>query len=95
MKKAGIDFRFHYPHRRFNRQVGEWSGGAFHVTTGEPMEQAAYEAACLDWLPSQEEADYVKSLMKPVYEAGKFANWIAPPLRGINGQSVDFEYVKL
>ena len=93
--KAGIDFRFHYPHRRFNRQVGEWSGGAFHVTTGEPMEQAAYDAACLDWLPSQEEADYVKSLMKPVYEAGKFANWIAPPLRGINGQSVDFEYVKL
>ena len=44
---------------------------------------------------SQEEADYVKSLMKPVYEPGKFANWIAPPLRGINGQSVDFEYVKL
>ncbi len=33
--------------------------------------------------------------MVQVTEKGKFANWIAPPLRGINGQDVDFEYVKL
>jgi benzoyl-CoA 2,3-dioxygenase component B len=33
--------------------------------------------------------------MYPVTEAGKFANWIAPPPRGINGQPVDFEYVRL
>ena len=29
-----------------------------------------------------------------VYEPGAFANWIAPPRRGINGQPIDFEYVK-
>jgi benzoyl-CoA 2,3-dioxygenase component B len=33
--------------------------------------------------------------MTPVTEPGKFAGWIAPPSRGINGQPVDFEYVKL
>lgn len=94
-QKAGIDFEFKYPHRRFNRKVGEWANGRFHVETGEPMDEAAYDAVIGDWLPSQEEADYVKSLMVPVTETGKFANWVAPPLRGINSQPVDFEYVKL
>ena len=93
--KAGVDFQFTYPHRRFNRTVGEWAGGCFHVHTGEVMSKDAFEAACQDWLPSQAEADYVRSLMKPCTEPGKFANWIAPPLRGINSQPVDFEYVKL
>jgi benzoyl-CoA 2,3-dioxygenase component B len=27
-------------------------------------------------------------------EPGKFANWIAPPLRGINSKPLDFEYVR-
>jgi benzoyl-CoA 2,3-epoxidase subunit B len=30
----------------------------------------------------------------PVYEPGKFANYIAPPQRGINRQPIDFEYVR-
>jgi benzoyl-CoA 2,3-dioxygenase component B len=25
---------------------------------------------------------------------GQFANWIAPPARGINSRPVDFEYVR-
>jgi benzoyl-CoA 2,3-epoxidase subunit B len=29
-----------------------------------------------------------------VVEPGKFANWIAPPRRGIKSQSLDFEYVR-
>jgi benzoyl-CoA 2,3-dioxygenase component B len=33
--------------------------------------------------------------MQPVTEPGKFANWIAPPSRGINGQPVQYEYVRL
>jgi benzoyl-CoA 2,3-dioxygenase component B len=31
---------------------------------------------------------------KPVFETGKFANWIAPPKKGINHKPVDFEYVR-
>ncbi|MFT6108852.1 MAG: benzoyl-CoA 2,3-dioxygenase component B [Planctomycetota bacterium] len=94
-EKAGIDFRFTYPNRRFNRKVGEWSSGYFHPITGDVMTKEAYETAALDWLPSLKETDYVKSLMVAVTAPGKFANWICPPLRGINGQDVDFEYVKL
>jgi benzoyl-CoA 2,3-dioxygenase component B len=30
-----------------------------------------------------------------VTEVARFANWIAPPARGINGRPVDFEYVRL
>ncbi len=29
-----------------------------------------------------------------VVEPGKFANWIAPPRRGINQKPLDFEYVR-
>ena len=29
-----------------------------------------------------------------VVEPGKFANWIAPPVLGINRQPVEFEYVR-
>jgi benzoyl-CoA 2,3-dioxygenase component B len=32
--------------------------------------------------------------MGRVAEPGKYANWIAPPARGINNQPVDFAYVR-
>jgi hypothetical protein len=37
---------------------------------------------------------FVASLMGRVVEPGKFANWIAPPVMGINRQPVDFDYVR-
>jgi benzoyl-CoA 2,3-dioxygenase component B len=37
----------------------------------------------------------VQSLMSGrVVEPGKFANWIAPPARGINNHPLNFEYVR-
>jgi hypothetical protein len=45
-----------------------------------------------DWLRSSEHDAFVASLMKPCYEPGKFASWIAPPRAGKPG---DFEYVRL
>ncbi len=47
-----------------------------------------------EWLPSDEDRAFVGSLMGRVVEPGKFANWIAPPVMGINRQPVDFEYVR-
>jgi len=47
------------------------------------------------WLPTVEDREYVRSLMKPVTEPGKIANWIAPPASGIKGKPFEFEYVKL
>ena len=46
------------------------------------------------WLPSASDRAFVGSLMGRVVEPGKFANWIAPPVMGINRQPVDFEYVR-
>jgi len=93
-EKNDIDFRFTLPHRRFHRTVGEFAGQPFDLE-GNLMEREAYERKLLEWLPSQEDKAYVKSLMRAVTEPGKFADWIAPPLRGINSQEIDFEYVKL
>jgi benzoyl-CoA 2,3-epoxidase subunit B len=35
----------------------------------------------------------VQSLMRPVYERGKIASWVAPPTNGINGKPFEYEYV--
>jgi benzoyl-CoA 2,3-dioxygenase component B len=32
--------------------------------------------------------------MGRVVEPGRFANWIAPPPRGVNNQPLDFSYVR-
>ena len=48
-----------------------------------------------DWLPTDVDKTYVRSLMQPVYERGKIAAWIAPPRNGINGQPFDYDYVHL
>jgi len=45
-------------------------------------------------LPTRADYDYVLSVMKPVREPGKFANWIAPPHQGINNQPIECEYVQ-
>jgi benzoyl-CoA 2,3-dioxygenase component B len=58
------------------------------------MSQAEWDARHGDWLPTADDEAFVQSLMVPVVERGKFASWIAPPARGINGQSIDFEYVR-
>jgi benzoyl-CoA 2,3-dioxygenase component B len=47
-----------------------------------------------EWLPSPADREYVQSLMHPVTELGKIANWVAPPPRGVNGQPFEFEYVR-
>jgi benzoyl-CoA 2,3-dioxygenase component B len=93
-EKEGIEFRFSLPHRRFNRAIGDYAAGRFDLE-GNPIDEATWNANLTEWLPTAEERTYVKSLMKPVYEQGKFASWIAAPLRGINSRPIEFEYAKL
>jgi benzoyl-CoA 2,3-dioxygenase component B len=87
--KAGFAFELTLPSERFNRKVGLWAGVDFGVD-GSPTRGEAITSA----LPSQADRDYVKSLMVPVTGIGKIANWIAPPERGINNNSFDYEYVR-
>jgi benzoyl-CoA 2,3-dioxygenase component B len=89
----GIDFQLTLPSRRFHRHTGVYAGMHFSPA-GEPISEAEWNARRDEWLPSEADKAYVKSLMKPVFEPGKMANWIAPPKQGIKGRPVDFEYVR-
>ena len=60
-----------------------------------PSRRPSSTRARTEWLPSEADQAYVKSLMQRVAEPGKMAAWIAPPDRGINAHPVDYEYVKL
>jgi benzoyl-CoA 2,3-dioxygenase component B len=90
----GIDFRFTLPARRFNRHIGIFAGLRFDPA-GRPMGEEEWQRRRHDWLPSSADTEYLKSLQaRPVCERGQFANYIAPPLHGINHQPIDFEYVR-
>jgi len=92
-EKAGIAFRFTLPHKGFHRRIGLF--GEHHVSPdGKILSEAEWTRQHGAWLPTEEDRAYVCSLMGRVTEHGKFANWIAPPARGINNQPADFEYVR-
>lgn len=90
----GIDFTLSLPHRAFHRAIGQFRDAHF-TPEGAPIGEAEWTARHGEWLPSDAERAHVISLMQRVVEPGKFAGWIAPPRRGINGQPLDFEYVHL
>jgi benzoyl-CoA 2,3-epoxidase subunit B len=94
MQKAGHAFRLSLPATRFRRNIGAWAG----VPTdpqGNIIAKDEFTRRLPDWLPSDADRTYVKSLMQRVVEPGKMAGWIAPPDRGINALPVDYEYVNL
>jgi benzoyl-CoA 2,3-dioxygenase component B len=81
------------PHVGFNRKVGMFAG--HHVTPGGQLVDAAtWAQAQPGWLPTPADKVHVQSLMRPVYQPGKIAAWLAPPRNGINGQPLDYEYVR-
>ena len=94
IRKAGVPIELKLPSTRFRRNVGAW---ACVPTTpeGRPIGQAEFDTRKDEWLPSESDKAFVKSLMQRVTEPGKMAAWIAPPDRGINAQPVDYQYVKL
>ena len=93
IEKAGIDFKLSVPHKAFNRKIGTLSGVRISPD-GHVVSEAEWENHEGNWLPTLEDREFVTSLMGRVVETGKFANWIAPPMIGINRQPVDFEYVR-
>ncbi|UUZ67405.1 benzoyl-CoA 2,3-epoxidase subunit BoxB [Polaromonas sp. P2-4] len=93
LEKAGISVKLRVPHKAFHRNIGALSGVKVSPD-GRVVSEAEWNASVGQWLPSNEDRAYVASLMGRVVEPGKFANWIAPPVMGINRQSIDFEYVR-
>jgi benzoyl-CoA 2,3-dioxygenase component B len=93
IEKHGLAFRLQAPHKAFNRRIGTLAG--CHVTPdGRLVDEATWKAGARDWLPTDEDRAYVASLMGRVTGRGRYANWIAPPVVGINRQPLDFEYIR-
>lgn len=90
----GIDVELTLPHKRFHRTLGEYAG--FHFDPkGNLMSEETWLTQKASWLPTHDDKAFVKSLMKQVTNEGEVAGWIAPPAKGINGQPVNFKYVRI
>ena len=93
IEKAGIGFRLSTPHKAFHRNIGSLAGVKVSPD-GRVVSEQEWNAKVGEWLPTASDRAYVASLMGRVAEPGKYANWIAPPMVGINRQPMDFEYVR-
>jgi benzoyl-CoA 2,3-dioxygenase component B len=94
IKKHEIDQELSLPHLGFHRAIGLFAEVKV-APDGRVLSEAEWDARKHEWLPTESDQAYVESLMQPVTEVARFANWIAPPARGVNGRPVDFEYVRL
>ena len=93
LRDAGVAVPLRLPHHGFNRQVGLFAES--HLTPqGTIVDAAAWRAGLDTWLPTAADDAFVASLMGRVVEPGAMAGWIAPPARGINGNPIDFAYVR-
>jgi len=92
-ERFGIPFRLTLPHAGFHRKIGAF---ADHCVSpdGQLLSRQEWEGRSAHWLPSDDDHEFVGSLMGRIVEPGKFANWIAPPARGINNLPIEFEYVR-
>jgi benzoyl-CoA 2,3-dioxygenase component B len=94
IEQSGLSYRLTLPHKGFHREIGNFAGH-FISPEGQVLTEEQWKSHEFDWLPTAQDYAYVQSLMVGrVVELGKFANWIAPPARGINSQPLDFEYVR-
>jgi benzoyl-CoA 2,3-epoxidase subunit B len=82
--------------RSFNSNGHAAMYSGFHFDPhGLALSKEEWERRKHEWLPSQADSDDLLSIMAaPVYTRGTFANYIAPPRRGINQKPVDFDYVR-
>jgi benzoyl-CoA 2,3-epoxidase subunit B len=91
---AGLPHRLALPSQAFNRKVGAFAG-IEASPAGERLSAAEWEQRKGQWLPTDTDKTFIRSLMRPVYERGKIAAWLAPPRNGINGKPFDYDYVHL
>ena len=94
IKKAGFDFEFKLPFKGFSRKVGVFSED-FITPDGQVVTEDQWNAQKDEWLCTEADDAFIKSLMVPCKEQGQYAGWIAPPRVAVNGQPIDYEYVKL
>jgi len=93
IEKQGIPLRLKAPHKAFHRRIGPLA--AAHIDpAGNVVSATQWAENAGEWLPSAADQSFVASLMGRVVEPGRFANWIAPPARGVDNKPADFAYVR-
>jgi benzoyl-CoA 2,3-dioxygenase component B len=94
LEASGLSDRIVLPSRKFNRRVGVFAGRHYDPA-GKPLSVEEWERRQGEWLPTAADKEYLRNIQtEPVYKPGQFANYIAPPPRGINRLPLDFEYVR-
>jgi benzoyl-CoA 2,3-dioxygenase component B len=94
LDRHGLSDRLRLPDRKFNRGIGQFTGLRFDPN-GRMLSEEEWTRRKHEWLPAPADREYLLAIMNsPVYEAGVFANYIAPPARGVKGRPVNFEYVR-
>ena len=93
IRKAGFDTLLNVPHKAFHRNIGALANTDV-APDGSVISREQWNAHADQWLPTEADREFVASLMGRVTEPGQFANWIAPPILGINRQPIEFEYVR-
>jgi benzoyl-CoA 2,3-dioxygenase component B len=92
-EKFGLPLRITLPHQGFHRKIGNFAG-QYVSPDGSVLSKEEWDRRSKDWLPSEDDHAFVASLMQRVIEPGTFANWIAPPARGIRNLPINFQYVR-
>jgi len=93
LERGGTSQRLRLAHKGFHRKIGNFAHS--HVTPeGELVTEAEWKKRESSWLPTEADHAFLNTLMGRVAEPGKYANWIAPPARGIDQRPESFEYVR-
>jgi benzoyl-CoA 2,3-dioxygenase component B len=94
LERYGLSDRLQLPDRKFNRGIGQFAGHKFDPS-GRMISEDEWKRRRDEWLPGPADKAFLLSIMNsPIYEVGKFANYIAPPARGVKGRPVNFDYIR-
>ena len=89
-----INFEMKLPFEGFNRKIGTFMNANISPL-GEVLTDEIWNKEINNFLPSNDDNVFIVSLMQPVSEPGKYADWISAPDLGIDNKPGDFEYVKI
>ena len=91
LASTGLSQRLSLPSPRFNRRIGPFSETPW-LPDGSPAKDRGATAA---HLPTADDMAWLEALQDgPVLQRGQCASWLAAPSHKINGQPLDFEYVR-
>jgi benzoyl-CoA 2,3-dioxygenase component B len=94
LERMGVRYRLTLPSVAFNRKIGEFAN-VEASPDGVILSKDEWARRKGEFLPNDDDGAFIATLMKPCWERGKYASWIAPPKVGIDSKPGDFEYVKI